>query len=175
MAYIPLDESIPGIRSLLAYFPAIEPAMKGLMQTMMRQDQGLNKGERELIAAWVSHQNHCTACENIHGAVASHLLGWDEADYASLMKEKAGASPRLEALLVLARQVTWNGKKVTPEQIAKAKALGCTDQEVHDTLLIASMFCMFNRYIDGLGLTSRDTPDSLKTRAQHLAEYGYGT
>jgi len=88
MAYIPLDESIPGIRSLLAYFPAIEPAMKGLMQTMMRQDRGLNKGERELIAAWVSHHNHCTACENIHGAVASHLLGWDEADYAKVDERK---------------------------------------------------------------------------------------
>ncbi len=174
MPHIPLDESIPGIRSLLAYFPAIAPALKGLMETMMRPDQGLNKGERELIATLVSRQNNCPACENIHGAVARHLLGWNEAECELVLKDHQGTTPRLKALFSLALLVARNGKQVTPDQVAKARAIGCTDSEIHDTVLIAAMFCMFNRYIDGLGLISRDTAAGFKERGRYLAEHGYG-
>ncbi len=174
MAHILLDESIPGIRSLLAFYPAIAHALKGLMETMMRSDEGLNKGERELIASLVSRHNHCPACENIHGAVARHLLGWKDPEFELALRDPQSLSPRLKTLLALALLVARNAKQETGHQVSKARSLGCTDREIHDTVLIAAAFCMFNRYMDGLGLIGQDTAASVNERGRYLAEHGYG-
>ncbi|HEX3985673.1 MAG TPA: hypothetical protein VHX13_03600 [Acidobacteriaceae bacterium] len=65
--------------------------------------------------------------------------------------ESAPVSPKLKALLAIAGKVQQDGKRVTLDDIARAKAQGATDPEIHDTVLIAAAFCMYNRYVDGLG------------------------
>jgi len=80
----------------------------------------------------------------------------------------------LKALLSIAGSVQKGGKHVTSAQIENAKALGATDKDIHDTVLIAAAFCMFNRYVDGL---AANTPTDLSTyppRAKQVAEHGYG-
>lgn len=175
MAHISLDETLPGMRSLLAFHPAIAPALTGLMGVMMRSQEGLCSGERELIAAYVSRLNHCTACENIHSAIACHLLDVNEITLNSIKQDFSAVtiSDRLKALLTIAQKIQRGGTHVTASQVANAKAMGCTDVEIHDTVLIAALFCMFNRYIDGLGLESHDTPGTLNERGQHIAINGY--
>ena len=65
------------------------------------------------------------------------------------------------------------GKQVTAAQVEAAKAAGATDVEIHDTVLIAAAFCMFNRYVDGLNTWAPDNPKLYSERAGRLAEVGY--
>ena len=176
MAYIQLDSSLPGMQSLLAYRPQIASPMKTLMSVMMRSDEGLSKGERELIATYVSSLNDCYNCHQIHGEVAQcffeelpDLVENVKADF-----QKAELTNRQKAILGIAANVQKNGKLVTDQQISDAKNLGITDLEIHDTVLISAMFCFFNRYIDGLGIVSQDTPETFRERAKMIAEFGYG-
>ena len=174
MAYITLDETLPGMRSLLAYRPALAPSLTGLMQVMMRSDQGLKKGERELIASFVSGLNHCTICENIHSVVACNLLDLKVSELDHIKQYFYDSkSDRLKALLTIAEKIQQSGQQVISKQIELAKNIGCTDQEIHDTVLIAALFCMFNRYIDGLGIQTSDTPETLSERGHHIALNGY--
>ena len=175
MAYIPLDDRLPGMRALLAYRPEISSPLLELMQVVMRSNEGLSIGEREMIATYVSALNDCYNCHHIHGEIAQcffedrpNLLEQIKNDYSS-----APISERLKSILNIAGTVQKGGKWVGSEQINAAKALGVSDLEIHDTVLIAAMFCFFNRYIDGLGVVSNDTLESLKSRAKIMAEQGY--
>lgn len=176
MAYIQLDSSLPGMQSLLAYRPEIASPMKSLMHIMMRSDEGLSKGERELIATYVSFLNNCYNCHEIHGEVAQCFFE----DQPSLIEnvksdlQKADLTDRQRAILGIAAKVQKNGSQVSVEQIVAAKEMGITDLEIHDTVLIAAMFCLFNKYIDGLGIVSQDTAESFRERAKMIAEFGYG-
>jgi uncharacterized peroxidase-related enzyme len=175
MAHINVDTNIPGMRSLLAYRPIIAPPLLALMKVVMRSNEGLSMGERELIATYVSFLNDCTNCHIIHGEVAQCFYK-DAPELVSQIKENEISnqlSPRLQSILSIAESVQKGGKHVSQAQINIAKANNITDLEIHDTVLIASMFCFFNRYIDGLGLTSNDTLETYKERAQSIAENGY--
>lgn len=174
MAYIPLDPTKPGMRSLLEYYPAIAAPLTGLMQVMMRSDEGLNRGERELIAACVSAHNHCMPCEQIHSVVACQLNKMEPDVLETIKRDlhQAPLSDRIKSILDLATQVAL-GSQVTSARVSSLKAQGCSDREIHDTVLIAALFCMYNRYIDGLGIISSDSATSLLQRGDHIARYGY--
>ncbi|MDR6845211.1 peroxidase-related enzyme [Flavobacterium granuli] len=175
MAYISLDETKRGMNSLLAFRPEIAQPLTTLMQILMRNNVGLSMGERELIAAFVSSLNDCYICGSIHAEVAQCLLN---ADITLIQKvkddyQKAPISNKMKTLLTLAKSVQEGGKNVTEEQVAIAKNSGSTDMEIHDTVLIASLFCMFNRYVDGLGLESNDTMETFRERGIKIAQQGY--
>ena len=85
----------------------------------------------------------------------------------------AKISAKLKALLSIAESVQKGGKQVTPIQIETAKLLGATDMEIHDTVLIAAAFCMFNRYVDGLGTWAPRDREFYINRAKSRAEEGY--
>ena len=59
------------------------------------------------------------------------------------------------------------------EAVAKARALGATDIEIHDTVLIAAAFCMYNRYVDGLGTWQPREPEMYIEMGRRMAEQGY--
>ena len=175
MPHISVDPSLPGIRALLAFSPETATPIGELANLMLRTNEGLTMAERELIAARVSFLNDCFYCHESHGAIASCYLGNN-----SLVQEvkrdysNAGISDKLKALLPIADSVQKGGKCVTVEQVEQAKKMGATDRDIHDTVLIAAMFCMFNRYVDGLAAT---TPTDLSTyplRAQQIVKNGYG-
>lgn len=175
MAHISLDPNLPGMRALLAFRPVIAPPLLTLMQTIMRSNEGLSMGERELIATYVSRLNNCYNCHQIHGEVAQcffenqpNLVEQIKEDY-----ENAPVTARQKVILAIAGSVQLGGQFVTEKQIDEAKIVGLTDLEIHDTVLIASLFCFFNRYIDGLGVESTDTPESFKIRAKMIAKMGY--
>jgi alkylhydroperoxidase/carboxymuconolactone decarboxylase family protein YurZ len=87
--------------------------------------------------------------------------------------EHSTISPKMKALLALAAQVQRGGKAVTPAAIARARTEGATDREIHDTVLIAAAFCMFNRYVDGLATVAPTDPDGYRERGRFVAEHGY--
>ena len=177
MAHIPVAENMPGIRGLMAFRPETALPLNLLAEQLLQAHSTLTKGERELIATYVSTKNQCKYCASTHGAIAKHLLGDDAELVQSVLTNPAEAaiSDKLKALITIAGQVQMSGKHVTPEAIAAARDLGATDIEIHDTVLIAAAFCMFNRYVDGLGTTAPDDQRIYDMIGKSRAETGYLT
>jgi uncharacterized peroxidase-related enzyme len=153
MAHIELNNELPGIRGLMAYRPETEGPLNALAETLLRSDNNtLSRGERELIATYVSYLNDCFFCQNVHGAIAGYYLECNisQIDHIKQDFRSTGLPDKMKALLDIAGSVQKGGKHVTVEQIDQARLTGATDPEIHDTVLIAAAFCMFNRYVDGL-------------------------
>src|SRR5436190_965079 len=114
MAYIQLPDHLPGMHGLLAFRPAVAPALSALTNALLRSDEGLSRGERELIGAFVSALNDCRICQNVHGMVAQCHLGVDEASIAQVRTDfqQAGLSEKMKALLTVAANAQRGGKFV---------------------------------------------------------------
>ena len=177
MAHITIPEGLPGIIGPLSLRPDIAAPLSELCEVLMRGENSLTRGERELIATYVSSLNDCFFCEQAHGGLAQHYLQCDTGFIDQVKAEYAatGLSDKLKALLGIAAGVQQGGKNVTTKQIEKAKSLGATDIEIHDTVLIAAAFCMFNRYVDGLDTWAPTDRQFYIDRAKQRAEEGYKT
>jgi uncharacterized peroxidase-related enzyme len=175
MAHIKLTEGLPGIRGLFAFRPETAKPLCELAEVLLHQPNSLSAADRELIATYVSSQNDCFYCQNSHGAIAAHHLGGNERLVAEVKRNPATApiSDKLKALLAIAGQVQEGGKHVQLDDIEKARHQGATDREIHDTVLIAAAFCMYNRYVDGLATWAPQYPDSYRERASAVATGGY--
>ncbi len=175
MAHIELPEGLPGIRGPMALRPETSKPLNELAEVLLRADNSLTRGERELIATHVSYLNDCFFCQNAHGGIAQHYLNCDleQMDQMKTDPDTAPISDKMKALLSIAASVQKGGKHVTPEQIDKAKELGATDLEIHDTVLIAAAFCMFNRYVDGLATWAPQDRTFYVNRAKARADEGY--
>ena len=175
MAHIDLPQGMPGILGPLRMYPETEKPLSELTHALLRGPSSLTAAERELIATYVSCQNHCTFCTNAHGATARHLLGDDAAVEAEVRADfrQATISERLKALIVIADKVQADGRSVTTEDVERARAAGADDRAIHDTVLIAATFCMFNRYVDGLATWSPEQPEIYDRIGRTLAERGY--
>ena len=176
MAHIELNNDLPGIRGLMAFRPETEVALNALAETLLRNDDNtLSRGERELIGAYVSYLNDCFFCQNVHGAMAGHYLGCniDQIDQIKQDFKTTNLGDKMKALLSIAGSVQKGGKNVTEQQIREAREAGSTDVEIHDTVLIAAAFCMFNRYVDGLGTWAPEDRQFYVNRAPQRALDGY--
>lgn len=174
MPYITLEDHLPGITGLLEYRKDSAAPIRELTQILLRGPSTLTEGERELIATIVSHRNECKFCTAAHTAAANILL--EEEDTAAKIKQDIASSPvsdKMKALLTIAAQVQKSGKNVTTEAIQKAKNEGATDIEIHDTVLIAALFCLYNRYVDGLSTVTPTDPEFYKGLGERLKNHGY--
>jgi len=175
MAHIKLPDGIPGIRGPMMFRPETAKPLNELVDVLLRGPHTLSPGERELIATYVSAQNDCRYCQTIHGAIAAHHLDGNE-ELVSNVKcdpEHAEISPKLKALLAIAGKVQRSGRNVTAQDVERARVQGASDLEIHDTVLIAAVFCMCNRYVDGLATWAPDDPDFYRQRAAMVATNGY--
>jgi uncharacterized peroxidase-related enzyme len=174
MAHIELESHLPGITGLLEYRKDTGQPIRDLTQILMRGPSTLTEAERELIATIVSHGNQCKFCTTAHAAAADLLLG--EKTTTQMMREDIASTPvseKMKALLTIAALTGKNGKLVTPEVIEKAKAEGATDREIHDTVLIAALFSLYNRYVDGMATTMPDNEAYFDVLADRLVNHGY--
>ena len=174
MPYIPLKENLPGITGLLDYRQDTALPIRQLTQILLRGESTLTEGERELIAAVVSFGNECRFCTAAHTAAADlYLQDPSIADKAKTNPDTAPVSDKMKALLAIARAVQQNGRLVTPELVEKARQHGATDRELHDTVLIAALFSLYNRYVDGLGTVTPAEPAFYDRLGNILLEKGY--
>jgi uncharacterized peroxidase-related enzyme len=173
--HIKVPDGIPGIRGLFAARPETAGPLTDLAQVLLHAPNSLTPAERELIAARVSALNDCTFCHTSHAAIAACHLHGDEALVAGVSRdpESAAIPPKLKALLAIAGRVQQGGRAVQPADIDRARREGATDVEIHDTVLIAAAFCMFNRYVDGLDAWTPTDADGYRQRARLVAEHGY--
>ena len=175
MPHISLPDGLPGITSAFAFRPETARPMRELAEVLLRGPNTLTSAERETIAAFVSSRNDCHFCHASHRAAAAHHSGGDYAvvDAVTRDPQSAPVSAKLKALLTIAGRVQESGRLVTDADVATARAEGATDVEIHDAVLIAAAFSMFNRYVDGLAtLTPRDDA-AYDAMGQRMAREGY--
>ena len=179
MPHIALPEGFPGIRSLFMYSPDTAKPLNDLVQTLLHDPttSTLTPGERELIATYTSSLNECKYCANTHGAIARYQLDGDGDVVKGVINDPATAniSPKLKTLMNIAARVQQSGRSVTPDDIDAARKQGATDKEIHDAVLIAAAFCLFNRYVDGLGTWAPDDPAIYDAIGKQRASEGYLT
>ena len=175
MPHIDLGNDEHGIRSLFMYRPETAQPMSMLAEVLLRGPSTLSRGERELIAAYVSSLNDCSYCTASHSAFASAQLpeGMPLVDQVRADPETAPVTPKIAALLRIAAAMQRSGKAVRTEDVELAREAGATDLEIHDTVLIAAVFCMTNRYVDGLATTVREDPAAYAEGAQAIVTHGY--
>jgi uncharacterized peroxidase-related enzyme len=175
MPHIEFPTGLPGILGPMAFRPETAKPLNDLAEILLRGPSTLSRGEPELIATYVSSRNDCFFCQSIHGAVAAYHLGGDEQLVLDVKvnAERASISDKLKALLTIAGAVQSGGKNVQPGDVERARRLGATDLEIHDTVLIAAAFCMYNRYVDGLATWAPRELDAYRDPGARLAREGY--
>lgn len=178
MAYIDLgaeEHLTPGITGLMRFRPETAAPLNALAEALLRAPNSLSPGERELIAAYVSGLNTCEFCCSSHSAFAAAQLaeGMALVDQVRRDLDTAPVGDKLRALLKVAGAVQESGRRVTPALIDAARSVGATDVEIHDTVLIAAAFCMFNRYVDGLGTAVPKDRGHYVVAAEQIVRHGY--
>jgi uncharacterized peroxidase-related enzyme len=175
MPHIALPEGLPGITSGFAFRPETAKPMRELAEVLLRGPNSLTSAEREMIAAFVSSRNECEFCQASHSAAAAHHLGGDYSLVDAVKRDyrQAPVSAKLKALLAIAAKVRESGRQVANADIERARQEGATDVEIHDAVLIAAAFCMFNRYVDGLATLTPTDPHAYDAMGQRMASQGY--
>jgi len=175
MPFIQLNNQFPGIEGLLLNKPATGKAICGFVHQALRGKSSLSTAEREMIAAYTSYLNHCEYCQNIHTEIASALLK-DNGDAMSCVIGNIGEaslSSKMKSLLQLAAKVQQGGMNVTEQDINNARIHGASDRDLHDTVMVAAMFCFINRYVDGLRTDRFVDKEDYQQPAKQLARFGY--
>jgi len=175
MPHIDLPPGLPGITAGFAFRPETAAPMRALAEVLLRGPNTLTSGERELIATFVSSENNCSFCRDSHRAAAAHHLdgNYDLVDAVRHDFVAAPVSDKLKALLAIAAKVRQDGKLVARADIERARASGATDIEIHDTVLIAAAFSMFNRYVDGLATVTPTDEAVYDEMGRRMAADGY--
>ncbi len=175
MAHVKLPEGVPGIVGPMIAYPETQTHLSGLAEALLRGPSSLTSAERELIAAHVSSGNECTFCTQSHAAAARAHYGPERGlvDQVLADPHAAPVSPKMKALLAIADKVRRDGRLVQAEDVERARKQGADDKAIHDTVLIAAAFCMFNRYVDGLGTWAPSDPAAYEEEGVRLATQGY--
>jgi uncharacterized peroxidase-related enzyme len=169
-----LEDHLPGITGLLEYRQDSAAPIRELTQFLLRGPNTLTIGERELIATVVSNGNECRFCTTAHAAAVDFIFGNSETSTCVRADiESAPVAEKTKALLQIAKLVQQGGKAVTTAAVERAKQAGATDLEIHDTVLIAALFCLYNRYVDGLATVATTTPEFYAKLAERIVNHGY--
>jgi uncharacterized peroxidase-related enzyme len=175
MAHLAFPPHLPGILGPLLFRPETAAPLNELAEVLLRGESTLSRGERELIAAFVSNRNECRFCQMSHSTFAAMQLdgGMEVVDAVKRDPDTAPVSPKMRALLAIAGAVQRSGLDVTEAMVGTARAEGATDVEIHDTVLIAAAFCMFNRYVDGLATWAPTAWEEYEVMGVRTVEDGY--
>jgi uncharacterized peroxidase-related enzyme len=175
MAHISLNNDLPGISGLMRNRPDTGAPLSQLAEALLRGPLSLSRGERELIAAYTSDLNQTPFCAGSHGAFAAAQLegGHDLVKSVLHDVDQAPVTPKLRALLRIAGQVRGEVRALPAELLDAARAEGATDDEIHDTVLIAASFCLFNRYVTCLDTDIPTDPDVYEQGAKRIVSQGY--
>lgn len=175
MAHVNVPAGAPGIRSLFQFRPETAGPLLELAETLLRKPSTMSAGERELIASYVSHLNECQYCTRSHSAAATQYLDQNAqlVEQVKAHPETAPISAKLKALLKIAGKVQKDARTVSTADVEAAKAVGASEVEIHDTVLIAAAFCMYNRYVDGLATWAPEDPAVYEQNSKRIVTHGY--
>src|ERR1700728_2582525 len=172
MPHIQLPPGLQGIRGPMAFRPETAKPLNELAEILLHTPNSLAPGERELIGTYVSYLNDCYFCQTVHGAIAAAHLDNDE-DLVRRVKadfQHGDISAKVKALLVIAGKVQRGGEDVNSGDVDQPRKADATNIKIHDTVLIAAAFCMYNRYVDGLATWQPQDEHLYRERAKKTAK-----
>ena len=131
-------------------------SMNGHMElylSIMFNQSGLSRAERELIAVVVSSLNGCDYCINHHAEALNHYWKDDEKIKALIKDYKSiDLSIRTLAILKYAEKLTLSPTLVSEHEISNLRIHGLSDENILNINLIVSYFNFANRVAAGLGV-----------------------
>jgi uncharacterized peroxidase-related enzyme len=172
----------PGIRAAIGLTPALGSHLLGLADALLVEDYPgatIVRAEREMLAEAVSAGNDCFFCMDSHAAHASALLekGGETRLLPLIDAVKLGEfdefSPKMRALIKIARTVGRAPLQLAAADVAAACDAGATDADVQLAVLIAAAFSMYNRMVDGFRARTPSDIEVYRPRAAQIAEHGY--
>lgn len=180
MPHVELNPNLPGITALFDRFSDHGSVLSELAERLLRGPSKLSQTQRELIAAAVSRQNDCLFCCESHAAAARASGSSEDQVLIDATLPEGAVDPtahpdlKLRSLLEIALATAKGGQQVTSSLVEAARKHGADDTEIHDAILIAAAFCMFNRYVDGHATVAPERGAAAYVgMGQRLANQGY--
>ncbi|MQA04525.1 MAG: carboxymuconolactone decarboxylase family protein [Streptosporangiales bacterium] len=131
-------------------------AVSNAMSQAVAEHGTFDARTREAIALAVGNQNGCGYCQSAHtlGAVRA---GWSEEQTLAIRDGQLGFAPKLDALLMVARQIAANVGEVADETYEHARRAGWSDEELAE-LFAHVMVNMLTNYFNHYAETELDIP-----------------
>jgi uncharacterized peroxidase-related enzyme len=170
---IQTGNQLPGIKNALQYSPTTAEPLNVLLDTLLRSQEGLSRGERELVMAVVSRSNSCDFCYRVHSQMAALQLPNGPAVLAEFESNGELPSPRLVQLAYLAKVTAINGMPYYDPAIQSCREAGLSDREIHDIIVIASTASMVNRYVEAIDAPYPTEPEFFRGVAEKMMVRGY--
>jgi uncharacterized peroxidase-related enzyme len=138
----------------------------------MRGPSAWSVGDRELMAAFVSHANESAFCIGAHSATAEQAYQ-DRPKVAAALAdlESAPVDEGLRATLGMLGKLTREGS-VSAEDMRQVLSTGVTRQQVEDALAVCTAFNTTNRLADAFGFEVL-SPEDFQAGAKYLLKRGY--
>jgi len=180
MPYIPIANELPGIIGLLETYTETGTILKTLANALLnKHTEAFNKSERETVASYISYLNNCQFCYKSHSAIADCL--WNQnGKTKEIIDDIEGNTDththtdKMTSMLHIAKKLHNSVQGVLQDDISLlSSTYHFTSQDIHDFILIVSSFCMFNRYVDGLGTAHALTDEVYYGTGKKIAEHGY--
>jgi uncharacterized peroxidase-related enzyme len=144
---------VPNVFRCFAWRPQRFMKWFSHFRDLMRGSPGLSEGERELIGAVVSFENHCVYCMTAHGATARAIIGDPIlVENALVDYRRAALTERQKAMLEYALKITRNSVACGPEDIERLRSAGFCDEDIWDIAEVAAMFNFSNRLANATGM-----------------------
>ena len=131
-----------------------------LYMTLMFGQSGLSRAEREAIGVVVSAANDCAYCVNHHAEALRRYIKDDET--LEMLMSADGLEtlePRLSNIVRHAEKLTSAPSAMTESDLGELRAVGLSDGDILDLVLVTAYFNFVNRIALGLGVEF--TPDEM--------------
>jgi uncharacterized peroxidase-related enzyme len=137
---------VPNVFLKLARRPDEFRAFFAYHDALMLRENGLSKGEKEMIVVATSAANDCLYCVVAHGAI---LRIYEKnpliADQLATNYRKAAITPRQRAMLDFALKVATRSAEIADADFESLRAHGFSDEDAWDIGAIAAFFALSNR------------------------------
>ena len=144
---------VPNVFLKLARRPDECRAFFAYHDALMLRENGLSKGEKEMIVVATSAANSCLYCVVAHGALLrifekAPLL----ADQLATNWRKAALTPRQRAMIAFAMKVATASGALEDADFAALREHGFSDEDAWDIGAIAAFFALSNRMANLSGM-----------------------
>jgi uncharacterized peroxidase-related enzyme len=170
-----MGERAPDVVRVLWYRPELfGKDINKYFEELLRGASEWTVGERELIAAYVSHSNDCRFCYGAHRAVAERALGSNVVDAVFTEMSTAPISPQLRATLEFVQKLARSPRSVDSGDAETVRASGVSDAALENAIHICAVFCIINRLANSLGFEIPSL-SAFQRAAKFLLRFGYDT
>ena len=137
---------VPNVFLALAHRPDEFRAFFAYHDALMEKEEGLSKGEREMIVVATSGLNHCIYCVVAHGAILRiREKNPYLADQIATNYRKADITDRHKAMLEFAAKVSLSAHEINDADFDILREHGFSDEEIWDIGAITAFFALSNR------------------------------